>query len=341
MDKKIYGIGMVAILVISVVSLYIAFAGTNKSDELETTLGQTAERIDEQIQEILPRTPRGYAYAGLAVSYVIEFENGVRFFFPGGSGFSYDFKALVGDFLKPDVSFLPIGNYYTMDAEVAAYSASMINPEGTKYIIPTHYGTSSCPMVDKNTYKFREELEKYDLPAEVVEFEDGDEKEIMGIKVLCMGHSNWLFESPGGARMIVDPAVQYNMSIPEKLKDLTQYKKVDLLLLTQAHFDHSSVQDLQRWAKLYQPIIICPYELGIYMKEYVDTPILAMNIGANIGKEAWPRTAFDPESYKDIENLRIWMINGVHSTSITPAGQAVSVSGQYGGSPGEGYMLNE
>jgi len=337
MDKQSL-VGLIIILVISVVALYMAWSGPK---ELEKTMDETTERIDNQIQEILPRTPRGYAYAGLAVGYVIEFENGVRFFFPGGSGFSYDYKALVGDFLKPDVSFLPIGNYYTMDAEVAAYSASMINPQGTKYIIPTHYGSSSCPMVDKNAVKFHEELAKYNLPAEVVVFEEGDEKEIMGVKVLCMGHSNWLFTSPGGARIIVDPAVQYNMSIPEKLKDLTQYNKVDLLLLTQAHFDHSSVQDLQRWAKLYRPVIICSYELGIYLKEYVDTPILAMNMGANIGKEAWPRTVFAPEDYKDIENLRIWMVNGVHSTSITPAGQAVSVSGQYGGAPGKGYMLNE
>ena len=341
MDKKTYAIGMIIILVISVVTLYIAWTSINRSGELEKTLNETSERVNNQIQEILPRVPRGYAYAGLSVGYVIEFENGVRFFFPGGSGFSYDYKVLVGDFLKPDVSFLPIGNYYTMDAEVAAYSASMINPEGVKYIIPTHYGTSSCPMVDKSAVKFKEELAKYNLPAEVVEFGDGEEKEIMGIKVLCLGHSNWLFESPGGARMIVDPAVQYNMSIPEELKDLTQYKKVDLLLLTQAHFDHSSVQDLQRWAKLYRPMIICPYELGIYLKEYVDTPILAVNIGANIGKEAWPRTVFDPEDYKDIENLRIWMVSGIHSTSITPAGQAVSVAGQYGGTPGKGYMLNE
>ncbi len=338
MDKQFLGAGLIIVLVISVAALYIAWTGT---DKLNKTLEQTTERIDGQIQEILPRVPRGYAYAGLAVGYVIEFENGVRFFFPGGSGFSYDFKALVGDFLKPDVSFLPIGNYYTMDAEVAAYSASLINPQGVKYIVPTHYGSSSCPMVDKNATKFREELEKYNLPAEVITFEEGEEKEIMGVKVLCMGHSNWLFESPGGARIIIDPAVQFNMSIPEELKDLTQYEDVDLLLLTQAHFDHSSVQDLQRWAKLYRPVIICPYELGIYLKEYVDTPILAMNIGANIGKEAWPRTVFDPEDYKDIENLRIWMVNGVHSTSITPAGQPVSVSGQYGGAPGKGYIWND
>ena len=338
MNQKICAVGLIVVLVISAVALYLAITGPNK---LITAQEEVTERIDSQIQELLPRVPRGYAYAGLAVGYVIEFENGVRFFFPGGSGFSYDYKVLVGDFLKPDVSFLPIGNYYTMDAEVAAYSASMINPEGTKYIIPTHYGSSSCPMVDKNPVKFIQALAQYNLPAEVVEFNEGDEKEIMGVKVLCMGHSNWLFESPGGARIIVDPAVQYNMSIPEELKDLTQYKKVDLLLLTQAHFDHSSVQDLQRWAKLYRPMIICPYELGIYLKEYVDTPILAVNIGANIGKESWPRTVFEPEDYKDIENLRIWMVSGIHSTSITPAGQAVSVSGQYGGAPGKGYMLNE
>ena len=338
MNQKICAVGLIVVLVISAVALYLAITGPNK---LITAQEEVTERIDSQIQELLPRVPRGYAYAGLAVGYVIEFENGVRFFFPGGSGFSYDYKVLVGDFLKPDVSFLPIGNYYTMDAEVAAYSASMINPEGTKYIIPTHYGSSSCPMVDKNPGKFVQALAQYNLPAEVVEFNEGDEKEIMGVKVLCMGHSNWLFTSPGGARIIVDPAVQYNMSIPEELKDLTQYEKVDLLLLTQAHFDHSSVQDLQRWAKLYRPMIICPYELGIYLKEYVDTPILAVNIGANIGKESWPRTVFEPEDYKDIENLRIWMVSGIHSTSITPAGQAVSVSGQYGGAPGKGYMLNE
>ena len=338
MEKQFLAVGLIIVLIISVVALYFSF---EKPKEMAKNLEEVTIRIDSEIQKILPRAPRGYAYAGLSMGYVIEFENGVKFFFPGGSGFTYDYKALVGDFLKPDVSFLPIGNYYTMDAEVAAYSASLINPEGVKYIVPTHYGSSSCPMVDKNSGKFRSELAKYNLPAEVMEFMPGDEKDIMGVKVLCMGHSNWLFTSPSGARILIDPAVQYNMSIPEELKDLTQYKDIDLILLTQAHFDHSSVQDLQRWAKLYRPVIICAYELGVYLKEYVDTPILAMNMGANIGKEAWSRTVFAPEDYKDIENLRIWMFNGVHSTSITPAGQAVSVTGQYGGAPGKGYMLNE
>ena len=341
MDKTTFVAGLIIVLVISIVALYMAWTGTNKLGELGTAQEEATKRMDNEIQKLLPRTPRGYTYAGLAVGYVIEFENGVRFFFPGGSGFSYDHKVLVGDFLKPDVSFLPIGNYYTMGGEVAAYAASMINPQGTKYLIPTHYGKSSCPMVDKSSDRFREALAQYNLPSEVIEFEPGEEKEIMGVKVLCLGHSNWLFESPGGARMIVDPAVQYNMSIPEEWKDLTKYENIDLLLLTQAHFDHSSVQDIQRWAKLYRPMVICSYELGLYLKEYVDTPILAVNIGANISKESWPRTVFDPETYKAIENLRIWMVKGIHSTSMTPAGQAVSVSGQYGGTPGKGYMLNE
>ena len=46
--------------------------------------------------------------------------------------------ALIGDFFKPELAFLPIGDHFTMGPEQAGQAARMLK---VKTVVPMHYGT--------------------------------------------------------------------------------------------------------------------------------------------------------------------------------------------------------
>ena len=46
--------------------------------------------------------------------------------------------ALIGEFFKPELAFLPIGDHFTMGPDQAAHAARMLK---VKSVIPMHYGT--------------------------------------------------------------------------------------------------------------------------------------------------------------------------------------------------------
>lgn len=127
MDKKIYAIGMTVVLVISVVALYLAISGPQK---LGISFQEMIQRIGNEIQ-VLNNKSTPYIYTGNPVGYVIEFENGAKFYFAGDTALTYDMKFVAGDYYKADVAFLPIGDVYTMGVDSAAFAASVINPEGS------------------------------------------------------------------------------------------------------------------------------------------------------------------------------------------------------------------
>lgn len=76
-------------------------------------------------------------YGGEACGLVIEFENGYTIYFAGDTDVFGD-MALIGELSKPDVAFLPIGGFYTMDPERAAKAVALL---GVKTVVPMHFGT--------------------------------------------------------------------------------------------------------------------------------------------------------------------------------------------------------
>ncbi|MDD5032164.1 MAG: MBL fold metallo-hydrolase [Patescibacteria group bacterium] len=325
MNKVIYAIGMVIILVISVWALYLADAGPKK---LGVTLQEVTQKMGSEIQTLNNKsTP--YVYVGNAVGYVLEFENGAKFYFAGDTALTYDMKFVVGDYYKADVAFRPIGDVYTMGTDSAAFAASVINPGGLKYVVPIHYGKTSCPMVDADVNTFLGALDKYQVAAEPAVFEPGDEKEIMGVKVLFLGGSSWFFTSPDGTRIFIDPSMQFNAALLPKYKDITQFGGVDMILLTHGHFDHMSVKDLQQWSKTYDPIIVAPYELGVFLSGYVESPVLSINAGGTISSVEWAKTSFDPKRYAKMLNKKIHLIHAFHSSVATPAETSSFAADQY------------
>ena len=75
------------------------------------------------------------------------------------------------------------------------------------------------------------------------------------IDVTWLGHSTFLFKTPEGKIILIDPWVQNNPICPPSHKKL---KAVDLMLISHAHFDH--IGDTVEIAKAYQPKIISIFE---------------------------------------------------------------------------------
>ena len=76
-------------------------------------------------------------YGGEAAGYVLRTKDGRAAYFAGDTALFGD-MALIGEFYQPELAFLPIGDYYTMDPRQAAHAARILK---VRHVIPMHYGT--------------------------------------------------------------------------------------------------------------------------------------------------------------------------------------------------------
>jgi L-ascorbate metabolism protein UlaG (beta-lactamase superfamily) len=76
-------------------------------------------------------------YLGEPVGFVVELENGFRFYYAGDTDVFGDMR-LIGERFHPEVAILPIGGHFTMDPGAAALAVELL---GVKHVLPTHYGT--------------------------------------------------------------------------------------------------------------------------------------------------------------------------------------------------------
>ncbi len=105
--------------------------------------------------------------AGVAIGFVIEFENGFRIYDTGDTDVFGD-MALINRFFKPDLALVCIGGHFTMDPEHAAYAVrELIRP---KIVIPTHYGT--FPVINHTPAEFKAALGE--TPIKVLEMKPGE-----------------------------------------------------------------------------------------------------------------------------------------------------------------------
>ncbi len=104
------------------------------------------------------------AEKGSATGVVIEMD-GRRLYHAGDTGLTYDMK-IIGEFFEPDLSFLPIGDRYTMGIPSAAKAVEFLR---TKRVIPIHYDT--FPLVSADPEEFRRRVGNL---AEVVILRPGE-----------------------------------------------------------------------------------------------------------------------------------------------------------------------
>ncbi len=76
-------------------------------------------------------------YGGEACGYVLRFTDGRSLYFAGDTNVFSD-MALIRELYAPDLSFLPIGDHFTMSPREAAMAAKMLK---SSQVIPMHFGT--------------------------------------------------------------------------------------------------------------------------------------------------------------------------------------------------------
>lgn len=90
------------------------------------------------------------AMKGTAAGVVIEMD-GRRIYHAGDTGLTYEMQ-LIGELFKPDLSFLPIGDRYTMGVNSAAKAVELLQ---TRRVIPIHYNTYAPISSDPLAFKAR------------------------------------------------------------------------------------------------------------------------------------------------------------------------------------------
>jgi len=90
------------------------------------------------------------AEKGDPAGVVIELD-GKSLYHAGDTALTYDMK-LIGEFFHPDLSFIPIGDRYTMGIPSAVKAVEFVQ---TKKVIPIHYGTFPIVRADPEEFKNR------------------------------------------------------------------------------------------------------------------------------------------------------------------------------------------
>ena len=76
-------------------------------------------------------------YLGEPAGFVVELEDGDRFYFAGDTDVFSDMR-LIGERFRPSLAFVPIGGHFTMDPTAAAMAVELL---GVPDVAPMHYGT--------------------------------------------------------------------------------------------------------------------------------------------------------------------------------------------------------
>lgn len=115
-----------------------------------------------------------------------------------------------------------------------------------------------------------------------------------------LGHATFLFTSPGGKRILIDPWVTGNPSSPESARKI---RELDLILITHGHSDHAGDAVPIGRASLAQ--VVAPYELSVWLQTKGLQHVTGMNPGGTL----------------QVLGLSITMVPAVHSSSVVEDGK--------------------
>lgn len=144
--------------------------GVDAADMVGMNIGGTVEVDGVKFMQT-PATHSGsvmdgdrMVYGGDPTGYVVELEDGFRFYHSGDTWVMADME-FIGQLFRPEVAFLPIGGHFTMDPAAAALAAKLVS---AKRVFPLHFGT--FPVLTGEPAELAKELEGTGitvLPAEI------------------------------------------------------------------------------------------------------------------------------------------------------------------------------
>uniref|UniRef100_A0A7V4XS47 UPF0173 metal-dependent hydrolase ENW50_05610 n=1 Tax=Acidobacterium capsulatum TaxID=33075 RepID=A0A7V4XS47_9BACT len=97
---------------------------------------------------------------------------------------------------------------------------------------------------------------------------------LKGASVTWLGHATVLVTTPKGTNILIDPFIEQNPKFP---KDYKFPEKIDLILVTHGHFDHTS--DVLPMAKKYNAPVVATFELASFFQSKGAENTVGMNIG--------------------------------------------------------------
>lgn len=137
--------------------------------------------------------------------------------------------------------------------------------------------------------------------------------QLNGTQITWLGHASFKITTSGGKVILLDPFIEHNPVIPAKAK---QFDRIDLILVTHGHSDHTA--DVVSLANKHQAQVLAIVELA----NWFSTKGVEKTIGMNKGG-----------SYT-FDNVKINMTTALHSAGIGQGDQF-----PYVGEPA-GYVLD-
>jgi L-ascorbate metabolism protein UlaG (beta-lactamase superfamily) len=117
-----------------------------------------------------------------------------------------------------------------------------------------------------------------------------------------LGHATFLFTTPGGKRVLLDPWITGNPVTPESARKIGD---IDLILLSHGHADHTS--DAVSLGRSSGAQVVAPYELSLWLQQKGLKNVTGMNPGGTLR----------------MFGLEITMVQADHSSSIEEDGRLV------------------
>ena len=117
-----------------------------------------------------------------------------------------------------------------------------------------------------------------------------------------LGHATFLFHTPGGKHIVLDPWVSGNPSTPESARKV---ERADLMLVTHGHGDHTT--DVVSIARATDAAVVAPFELSAWFQQKGLKNVIGMNPGGTL----------------QIIGLAVTMVRADHSSSVNDDGQVI------------------
>jgi L-ascorbate metabolism protein UlaG (beta-lactamase superfamily) len=117
-----------------------------------------------------------------------------------------------------------------------------------------------------------------------------------------LGHATFLFTTPGGKRVLMDPWITGNPVTPDSAKKIGD---IDLILLSHGHADHTG--DAVSLGRSSGAQVVAPYELSLWLQQKGLKNVIGMNPGGTLR----------------MLGLEITMVQAHHSSSIEEDGRLI------------------